>query len=104
MKLVGKENLLDAKQSTRRVVVTMAVEQAAVPEARIAVAVTGLLSQHAGDILRDSIRFETEPVPEKLGTERHRQRLSCLLRREKWGHATWQPALLASIGAGLRRA
>jgi hypothetical protein len=55
VQLFGKENLLDADQSTGAMVVSVAVQQPAVPEL-VAIAVARLLGQHFRDLSRRSIR------------------------------------------------
>src|SRR5437667_3742208 len=56
VELVGEEGFLEADRTSRRVVGSEAVEQAAVSENLVTVAVAGLLRQHAGDFARDVIR------------------------------------------------
>ena len=97
---VGKENLLDAEQSTRCVVVTIAVQQAPMSRAHVAAAVAGLLCQHARDVLRNSIGFKTERVSEEFRAKRNGQRPSRFLACEKRRHATLHGNLLGSAPAG----
>lgn len=96
---VGKENLLDAEQSTCGMVVTIAVQQAPVPKAPVAAAVAGLLCQHTRDVLRDSICFKTECVSEKFRAKRHWQRPSRFLTGEERRHAALGKRLLVRTPA-----
>ncbi len=57
VKLLGQQRLLDANVATCTVIVNVTVEQTAVTEPGIAIAIAGLLSEHFGDLLRNTIRM-----------------------------------------------
>ena len=54
--LVGEESFFEADWTSRRVVGSETVEQAAMPKDLVTVAVAGLLRQHAGDLAGNMIR------------------------------------------------
>lgn len=66
MHLVSKENLLEADFSTSAVIITVAIQQAAVAKP-VAVAVTRLLRQHARDAFGDAVSLSYYRIAEEGG-------------------------------------